>query len=430
MSIINKIINKMKEQYKLVWLFYKIKYSEYLSKDKLENQKLLKLKRILKIAVETVPYYLNLKEKIDFDNFTIAELQKFPIINKNIMRSNPELFKSTKYKKKGIIQHTSGSSGLPFEFLSYPDNEIIDQAFAMRAWGMGNYNYKIKDPIIMLRSYAPKDCEQLYKIDKINNFWYLSAYHINNSNLQKYVETIKQSKAKILRGYPSSIYIFTQLLKENNIKLDQIKTIVTSSETLLQKYREEIENYWKIKVLDWYGQNEKTVTVQQCKFGNYHNNDEYGIVEINSENHIIATSLNNYVMPFIRYDTEDIAIPCSSFEKCDCGRKLSVPFLGISGRSDDILFKNDGTKIPTINIYTAMHSFEKIKQFKITQQEDKSLAVQLCFNQKIAADYLEDIKKELIKRTGDLIIKFELVSEIKRDKSTGKIKTIESKIKK
>jgi phenylacetate-coenzyme A ligase PaaK-like adenylate-forming protein len=86
----------MKEQYKLVWLFYKIKYSEYLSKDKLENQKLLKLKRILKIAVETVPYYLNLKEKIDFDNFTIAELQKFPIINKNIMRSNPELFKSTK----------------------------------------------------------------------------------------------------------------------------------------------------------------------------------------------------------------------------------------------------------------------------------------------------------------------------------------------
>lgn len=430
MSILTKTFYKIKEQYILFNQFYKLKDSEKWSTEKLETQKSSKLKKILKTAIETVPYYSNLKDKVDFKNFTISELQKFPIINKKIIKNNPELFKSTKYRKRGIIQHTSGSSGLPFEFLSYPNNEMIDQAFAMRAWGMGDYDYKIKDPIIMLRSYAPKDNEQLYKIDKINNFWYLSAYHINSTNLQKYIEIIKQSKAKILRGYPSSIYIFTQLLKENNIKLDQIKTIVTSSETLLPKYREEIENYWGIKVLDWYGQNEKTVTVQQCKFGNYHNNDEYGIVEIGEDNHIIATSLNNYIMPFIRYDTEDIAIPCNSLKDCACGRKLSIPFLGVSGRSDDILVKNDGTKIPTINIYTAMHSFEKIKQFKITQQEDKSLIIQLCSNQTITDNNLEDIKKELIKRTGDLIIEFKLVSEIKRDQFTGKIKAIESKIKK
>lgn len=427
--LLKRAFSKIKDQFFLYNYLYCLKKSEKWSKEKLAKYQLKKLKKILSVAVNTVPYYENLKQKIDFNNFTFAELNKFPIINKEIIRRNPNAFISQKYKKQGNIQHTSGSSGIPFEFITYPYNEEIDKAYAMRAWGMGVSGYKPGEAVIMLRSYAPKDNEPIFKIKKIDNFWYLSAYNINKENLNNYIRIIKKSKSKILRGYPSSIYIFTLLLKESNIKLDQIKTIITSSETLLPKYREEIENYWKLPVLDWYGQNEKTVTVQQCSFGRYHNNDEYGIVEVDSNNHIIATSLNNYIMPFIRYDTEDIAIPNpSKIDVCTCGRNLSVPFLGIEGRSDDILIKLDNTKIPTINIYTAIHTFNKVKQFKIIQNEDKSIIMQIVENPKIDNNYLKQIEHELKKRTGEIPITFEFVSEIKRNEKTGKIKAIESKI--
>lgn len=75
-------------------------------------------------------------------------------------------------------------------------------------------------------------------------------------------------------------------------------------------------------------------------------------------------------MPFIRYNTNDKAIPLDKpIETCPCGRYLSIPFKGIEGRSDDILIKDDGTMIPSINIYTLMHELDFVKQFQIIQQK-------------------------------------------------------------
>ena len=238
-----------------------------------------------------------------------------------------------------------------------------------------------------------------------------------------YLSVIEKSKAKIIRGYASSIYIFTLLLKQKNIKIPQIKTIITSSETLLPAYRSVIEEYWGLPVLDWYGQNERTVTVQQCWAGNYHNNDDYGIVELNDKNEIIATSLNNYVMPFIRYNTGDKAIPLDGkVPICPCGRHLSIPFKGIEGRSDDILIKDDKTSIPSINIYTIMHQLDFIKQFQIIQSKNTDVLINVIGE-------LDDSKKLLLSnsirdRLGSVVIKINVVDEIKRDLSTGKIKTI------
>jgi len=426
LKIISKKILELINYPKLTKLYFASQYSS----KQITKLQLNKLKKILEVAVSTVPYYQKLDLKIDFNNFSLTELKKFPIIDKSIIQINPNDFISLKYKHKGLKSHTSGSSGKPFEFLNPPNSDIIERIFVERAWSMGQkYHYLPKDPIIVLRSYSPKKNDPIYKWDKKNNYWYLSPFHINDANLKTYLNIIIKSKAKLLRGYPSSIYLFTLLLKKNNLRLPQIKTIITSSETLLPKYRLEIEQYWGIPVLDWYGQNERTITMQQCWAGNYHNNDEYGIIEIGENNHIIATSLNNYVMPFIRYDTKDISIlPNKKINKCKCGRLLTSPLVGIEGRSDDLLIKKDGTKISTINIYTIMHKFEKIIQFKIIQQKDLSLLVYLVLSNNIDKKYLGDIKSDLIDRVGYLNIKFKIVKTIKRSKKTGKIKIIESKV--
>jgi len=421
-NILKKISNKTLNY--LAYKKYSKEYQEFQWKTKAESTNIQteKLKKILSIAVKTVPFYKNLNLNIDFENFTLNELNKFPIVDKKVIRENFKDFCSTQYH--GKLSHTSGSTGNPFEFKITEESDVFEDLTKFRAWGMGKeYIYKKNDPIIVLRSYSPKENEPLIKVSKSTNYWYLSPFHINKENLDLYIDFMKQSNAKIMRGYPSSIYIFTLLLKENNIKLPQIKTLITSSETLLPMYRETIEKYWELPVLDWYGQNERTVTVQQCWAGNYHNNDDYGIVEVDEDNNIIASSLNNFAMPFIRYNTNDKAIPLGkSIETCPCGRHLSVPFQAIEGRSDDILIKDDGTMIPSINIYTLMHELDFVKQFQIIQQKNNSMVVKVVGH--INNENLMKLEDGMKKRLGNINLIIEVVENIERDMKTGKIKTI------
>ena len=361
-QIYKKIKSKIKN-----YIFIKRNFSEYdkfqwKSAEEIERIRTKKLKDIVKKAVDFVPFYKNLDLKIDFENFSLDELKKFPVINKQVIKENFKDFYSIKFN--GKASHTSGSTGTP----------------------------------------------------------YLSPFHINESNLALYLSVIEKSRAKIIRGYASSIYIFTLLLKQKNIKIPQIKTIVTSSETLLPAYRSVIEEYWELPVLDWYGQNERTVTVQQCWVGNYHNNDDYGIIELSDKNEIIATSLNNYVMPFIRYNTGDKAIPLDGKAPiCPCGRHLSIPFKGIEGRSDDILIKDDGTAIPTANFSTAMKNFSDLRQFQIIQDKDRSITLKVVLDND-SSQYVNLIASEVYRRLGNIKLNIEKVPQIKRDIKTGKIK--------
>ena len=101
---------------------------------------------------------------------------------------------------------------------------------------------------------------------------------------------------------------------------------------------------------------------------------------------------------------------------------MSIPFKGIEGRSDDILIKDDKTSIPSINIYTIMNQLDFVKQFQIIQSKNTDVVINVIGE-------LDDSKKLLLSnnirdRLGSVDIKINVVDEIKRDLSTGKIKTI------
>jgi phenylacetate-CoA ligase len=399
----------------------------YQDKKKIDKIKLDKLKNILNYAINNIPYYKDII--IDNDNFTINELYKFPIVNKKIIQNNFKLFlpKSNKILRKSINSHTSGSSGLPFHFHVPKNSYSIENLILFRAWYLTGV-YKLGDPIINLRSYSPKSGEKFWSFDKENSFIYLSAFHINENTINEYVDLINKSDSKILRGYPSSVYIFSIQIEKANLKLTNIQAVITSSETLLPIYKSKIKDILNVPIFDWYGLNERLVTVQQCVNGNYHNNDDYGIIEIGNDNHIIGTSLHNDVMPFIRYDTLDIAINQETPLKCNCGLNFSIPFHGIEGRSDDLLYKFDNTPIPTVNLYTALYEIDEIAQFKLVQLENKSLELFIVLSKNSKNINEEKILQIFINRLGPLSIDIIIVDSIERNLITGKVKTFESEV--
>ena len=87
---------------------------------------------------------------------------------------------------------------------------------------------------------------------------------------------------------------------------------------------------------------------------------------------IIVTNLENYAMPFIRYEQGDrIILPEN--DQCPCGRTL--PLLGqIFGRNDDFITYNE-RKYYWNFFYNIMEKedFLYIKRYKIVQKKDGSI---------------------------------------------------------
>lgn len=389
------------------------------------------LMKILRHAIETVPYYKSLNSKSVFSEDPYKLLNEFPVITKEDIRTDIDKFIS-KGTKKITYKHeaTSGSSGQPFQFLLDRKLAVLDDMSYLRFWSnVTEGRFVPGKPIVFLRSYSPRPGQPLSKFNKSNNILFLSAFHINESNIKFYVDAIEKSQSEIIHGYASSLYVLTEVLKKTNLTLPNIRAITCSSESLPSNMRDSIVNFWGEKIFDSYGLAEKNVLVQQCVKGSYHNNDDYGYLEINEKNQIIGTGFHNYSMPLIRYNTADIAIISGEMnESCTCGSSFTVPFKSILGRSDDILIAHDGTQVPTANFSTAFKKYSKLHQYKLIQNEDLSIEFQIVGTDLDSA-YITNLINEISQRLGRLQVRPTFPEAIDRDPVTGKVKVTECRVK-
>jgi phenylacetate-CoA ligase len=176
-----------------------------------------------------------------------------------------------------------------------------------------------------------------------------------------------------------------------------------------------------------YGQVEKVSFMYQSKDSElYHNDLTYSFTEFDELNTIVGTSFINYVMPFIRYKTNDV-VTLNNTVKYDISRPYVVS--KIDGRVDDMVVSEIGSKIPSVNFYTVMSKKEEISMFQLYQKQNKSLLFRVVVNENFKESILDNLKLEIIIRVGNLPLDFEIVNEIKRDPNTGKIRCVISEIK-
>jgi phenylacetate-CoA ligase len=345
----------------------------YWSREKMTDYQYNKLKFLLIESYEGIPYYRSLFDGLEFNpykDFTkITDISKLPILGKDFVKTNKDIFINSKYLKNAINFKTSGSTGVPFEILVHPDQWIMEQGVIWRHWKWGGYNFR--DPLAMVRSFVPPDDNTLWKTSRISNFTYFSPFHLNDEIMAKYLDVMVKKKIKILRGYPSSILSLAEFVLRTDHVIPRIKLILTASEVLSDKDRYIIEKAFAAKVSNHYGLAEQIVMMGDCeKHEGLHNYDEYGYLELLDTDdpqikRIIGTNLHNLTTPLIRYDTGDLAVV--SDEICSCGRTLPT-IKNIIGRKDAVIKTVEGYEIPTINFYTMLENFQEIDRWQIVQR--------------------------------------------------------------
>ena len=406
--------------------------SQWWSKEQLEEYQLQQLSKLLQHAYENVPYYRRifdergLKPK-DIQDF--RDLQQLPYLTKQIIQDNLEDLKAINYSpSKFQYVTTGGSTGIPMGF--YRENSVSkakERAFMTTQWN--RVGYKFGDKCIVLRGNVVESAAKgkFWEYDPINKSLVLSSYHLTDENMPKYIEKISEFEPKFIQAYPSAITILAKFMKKNNIEpFPTVKAILCGSENLYPSQRELLEDVFKCRVYSWYGHTEQAVLAGECEHSTcYHIFLEYGIVElmgddgkiVNEEGgigEIVATGLNNFIYPFIRYKTMDLGVHTD--KKCECGREYPL-LKRVEGRLQDLIVAKDKRLITLTALIFAQHfnAFSKIKEMQLIQEEEGKLFVRIVKS----VGYSDKDEQELLQkmqRTVDnqLSITFNYVDEIPR----------------
>jgi len=400
--------------------------SQWWSREKLEEYQMQQLTKLLTHSYENVPYYRNIFDErglkpTDIQDFD--DLKKLPYLTKEIIRERlPDLIAQNYPQSKLHYTTTGGTTAAPMGmYWEAGFTNPKEWAFVWRQWNWAGLS--VGDKRVVLRGDVIKrfknNKRRLWEYDPVDNALVLSPYDMTEENLHIYGEKINEFGALAIQAYPSNLHILVHFLKSNNLKIENIKCFLTSSEVLYAHQRKFIEEYLGIKIFDHYGNTERSVLIMQCEKGSYHVIPEYGIVELIGQDGrsvskegrigtIISTGFNNYAMPLLRYKTEDLGV--YSEDGCPCGR--NYPSLKrIEGRLQEFIVTKQGDLISSTCAETAIHDadWKKISQLQFVQEQKGKLLIKVVKNgiypDNETADYVLGLFKTRFSGIFDLSVK-------------------------
>ncbi len=405
------------------------------NRDDLIKFKKLYLKRLLLHAYKHVPYYHRLLKNVGVVNGGTVEISKFskiPILTKEILRN--EKLISDDYRTRNWYENFSGgSTGEPTRF-------IQDTNYHKWYYATNEYYYKNLLGVNELNAKkielwgSPRDLFQgsvglKAKIGMwLNNIVLLNSFRMTETDMEKYVKTINSYKPDLIRAYAGSLFELCRYVEMKNVKIFSPKILVSSAETLTGEMREKIESIFKTKLYNFYGSRETASLAGECKCGLMHIFEFNNYIEIldkinqpvgeGTEGKIIVTNLHNYSMPFIRYDTGDVAV--TGPDKCKCGNIL--PTLGrIYGRIEEQFIRKDGKIVIGyffVHLMGVVLNKGFIKKFQVIQEDYDKIRILAVLQQTLPVIEKHDIENKIRMEMGpDCRIIWDFVDDIPKTKS-------------
>lgn len=415
--------------------------TQWWSRMELERLQVQRLRALLRSASMSVPYYRKLFADIGFEVSQIeslADLQRLPFLTKDHIRAHVGELKA---KGAGRIArcNTGGSTGEPLIFFIGDERVSHDVAAKWRAtrW----WDVDIGDPEIVLWG-SPIELGAQDRIrairDKLLRTRLLPAFEMSPEKLDRFVETIRSFRPRMLFGYPSALAYVAQQADARGVALNSlgIKVAFTTGERLYPEQRERIANAFGCSVANGYGGRDAGFIAHECPHGGMHITAEDIIVEIVDQRgqavpygetgEIVVTHLATKEFPFIRYRTGDVAAIDEA--PCVCGRGLPL-LKEVQGRATDFVTAADGkTVMHGLALIYVIRELTGVQAFKIIQESLERVRVLLVVDERFCSGDEETIRQGFRSRLGaGVTVSVERVDEIEPEKS-GKFRYVVSHV--
>lgn len=404
------------------------------------------LRHMIQFCYDYVPYYRAQFKTLKLqphDIRKIEDLQNLPVLTKDTIKQHWEEFKPSCLSSLNYYSRaTGGSTGSPLQYrLSKPDR-FLGGALLYRGWGYGGF--ELGDKMVFLAGSSLDVSKKSHVVTRIHeisrNIKKFSSFDMGDNEMQDYACGLNSIKPRFIRGYASSIFFYASWLDNNSVSVPQPHAIFTTAEKLFPHMRKKISDVFGCEVYDTYGLNDGGISAYECAVHNgLHIDTERSILEITDvegipvygqQGTILATSLHNYAMPFLRYNTGDLASLHNG--PCACGRE-SLLLQDIIGREKEFLITPSGRKVHgaalfnllfyTIESSVLPDAVNRIKEFQIIQRQKGKVEIVFACDGELPAEVLDFIHSSIKNRFNEWDVEFRFVDEIDRSRA-GKFRFI------
>jgi len=375
---------------KVSMLLAQMRANQWKSAGELEGIQAERLLELVSYASKHVPYYgksFSGRRIRDIDDF-----RSLPIVKKDSIRKNPDLFLSDRFEKSSNIRmSTSGSSGFPLTVYHSPAESAYGPAFEMHQMieaGVGPF-----DVHAVITRERPAS-------NPLNRLGLFRRHPVEFRNARQALADIAVIRPTVIRGTPSFLIPIAQ---ENLVSGLGMKTrrAFTFSEILHKKGRELIERSLGCAVFDSYGSIETSWISWECDKGGLHIYSDQLFAEVvddagnpvhaGGEGNLVLTPLWQRAMPFIRYNLGDRTAMSG---KCRCGRGYHT-IKPVEGRNNDYLVLPSGALCSAHVISFNIRSYPGILQFQARQEKSGELAILVVPDGCMAQDWRQGLMKIL-----------------------------------
>lgn len=389
--------------------------------------RLNKLKGVLENAYENVPFYNVSFRSIGFNPKDVKSFSDFEqldfSITKSDVRDNVKDFISTKADRGDLSWHrTGGSTGDP---LVFPTDRATDAASAtalmraLRWWGVeyGAAHAQFwGSPTFIERRRSDAIRSVIGRLrNRAMNRTFILNYNISESNVEAIHNSIVQNKPEYVRGMPTSLYVYAQLVKKSGLPIPHkgISVVFSACEQLYDWQKSAISEVFGTEVANTYGLSEVGDVAYQSPSGHMKLMDDDIFTELvpfsSAAREIVTTQLNNFASPLIKYRTGDLAESIIDVGGEGGDRAIA----GIQGRAHDVITAPDGRFIHGQFLTHILVYEAGIVKYQIVQNKDYSFSITLQVNGEYDKKSERSIEDSIRKYVGKEIgISFSYLDEI------------------
>ncbi len=388
----------------------------YLPLEELYKLQNVRLRRVVRYAAETVPYYQDLFRTMKINPSeirSVEDLEQIPLLDKEMIRKDPLRFVSTTRRGETAVPFlTSGSTGLPIKIWHDRYSLLSNIAFGEREREVisklcrKRFGYRVM--MILYEGNTTKKVQNLYRqwtfIPIRPEEFTLSV----SSPFQDIVERIDRLCPDVLVGYGSYLETFFRALALRKIPMRPPKGLVYVAEGMTAEGKSFIEETFGIPVLSQYNAVEAFKIGFTCEERNgFHLHEDLCHVRIvdphgktladGEKGEIVISNFVNQGTVLLNYRLGDMGV--LSTAKCRCGRTL--PLLSeLEGRVEDILDLPEGRFIHPRAIWAVIKKTEGVLKYQLIQHAPQHFELKLVtadpHTYSLVADRILDGLKNLL----------------------------------
>lgn len=273
-----------------------------------------KLAELLRHAAGAIPYYRDRLPRpglIDAAN-AFDTLRALPVLDRaTIQREGAALVDPA--ATGHAADATGGSTGTPMAFRVDRATQIARESSLMWADALAGWRYG--ERIAMLWG-SDRDVRGAAARWKSNARWlvenrrWFNAFDMGPERMDGFHAAMEAFAPHLIVAYSGSAFVFARHLRQRGLKPSYpLRGLVCSAEVLAPEMRREIEDVFGRPCFDRYGNREfGAIAAEDAGHDGLLLNHADCIVENGAAGQVLVTYLHNRAMPFLRYDTGDLAL--------------------------------------------------------------------------------------------------------------------------